>query len=682
MLQTYLYGVTFSGSLSSENHLDEGYWYDTDKAKLTYFGAGSRSASGIESNYVEVDLGKTRPVSQVMIHWNSANARRFYRKVKVSVDGVKWVYVAGSNATYELSAAVQLGKKVSEDVVPVSLGYNIRYVRVYANGSSVDSFNSLYAVRVQKAYDAVDVASGSFAEFSDFERAFNLIKDVFHKYELSASKDLGWFAPKEFDSACPSKTDLEKFRAVVDNFYGEDQEWGEVVGNLRIDKNLVVDVEQKVAALSCAVCNACDAYTTCHCNVTCYNDLCSCDRECDSYSCACFSQCHGYEGCACDLECDVYDMVPVCTCDSICHVYAECVAESCGCYSRCYGYVACPSNSCSCNSTCHGNSPCACDGNLHVNPSCACNTTCHGYACTGYSGCVVAGYSRNCTCDARCHGYTSCGCDFTRYVTSDKCSCYNEAYGHSCGCNMTRYFKNCGCNSVKVYQPDLFGCAVANNSISGSVSSIGGCLMFSGGLCRIAADSMPVVPSYCTCDGAVFSLPCICDQSAYQLRCSCNEMLYSTECGCYSKCYGYLSSWTETGCSASVYVCSDYSKHVLDFDSNGSCESYSCPCYNQCYKYSPCSCNMICYTNSPCTCDLTCYGFSADCSCDSSSYGSGCNCFEEMYDNCYCYSRCDGYWSCWAYSSCPEDEATLCTEGYGCTCYNECHEYSHYCNSY
>lgn len=459
--RTYWRGVNYGGTITSANNLTTGVFYDQDGSKLTYFGTGTQSTSGSEDNYIEIDLGRVRPIERIVIHWDARDQRQFYRLVKVSEDGVNWTYVVGSAGTFELSPAPDAGKKIAEDVIVLSPAVQARYVRIYANGNTVSVDNALYVVRVQKALGRT-VSAGAIVTREVVDEVYDRLKDWYHAYVETPLQKPSWTAPPEPTKPYPSKSDIDAIRAKIEEYAGATLTWTEIVpGQTPLSASIENELVNALQSVSVApVCATCDNFT-CDCESTCYGyAACSCNSTCYSYvACSCNSTCHGYS-CICNTSCNNYTWpTSSCGCNSSCYLNNTPVLSisSCGCNVSDYyteSGASALANQCRCyNAAFFGAGSagvsyggCLCyTGNFLINTSvkkCQCYT--NNYNVSGFCFCYNANHGwftwrkTSCTCNSTCYGY-SCSCNSTchGYVA---CSCDATCYGESCSlCHSVSY---------------------------------------------------------------------------------------------------------------------------------------------------------------------------------------------------------------------------------------------------
>lgn len=115
------------------------------------YGKGTGTASGSETNYIQVDVGSTVTLPKVVFMFRGSAGRKDYIKLKASVDGTNWDYVFGGASTWlalESPSGAEGNFSASTNTASFEwVGVKpYRYLRLYGNGSTVSTANELVAV--------------------------------------------------------------------------------------------------------------------------------------------------------------------------------------------------------------------------------------------------------------------------------------------------------------------------------------------------------------------------------------------------------------------------------------------------------------------------------------------------------------------------------------------------------
>jgi hypothetical protein len=137
-------GKTIGGSVTGSTYVNDG----DKKVVSNYcsFGSGNQSNNGSEGSYVQIDLGATYRIAQSNIYFYSGDTRYYYYKIKYSTDATNWFYAVGNSSN--TGWVPSLSNKDSLTVNPTTDAFAIpltaRYLRIYANGNSVNNGNHIY----------------------------------------------------------------------------------------------------------------------------------------------------------------------------------------------------------------------------------------------------------------------------------------------------------------------------------------------------------------------------------------------------------------------------------------------------------------------------------------------------------------------------------------------------------
>lgn len=158
-------------SLTNAAALYDGNW--KVGSMVCSFGNGNQTFTGPETSYLQIDLKTAKRIRDINLWWACPDNRRHYYKVKVSMDGVTWGYLAGDSATWVLSTLpVDLNgsfeKATSLETFNTASGMYFRYIRIYGNGNTVSTANQLYEVGISSEnagtiIDGNNIMTGSIA---------------------------------------------------------------------------------------------------------------------------------------------------------------------------------------------------------------------------------------------------------------------------------------------------------------------------------------------------------------------------------------------------------------------------------------------------------------------------------------------------------------------------------------
>lgn len=153
------------------------------------FGEGKADRS--EDAYLQVDLKDIRKISQAVLWFYSADGRTYEYKIKYSNDGTNWKYLEGSPTVWIKSAqpkpnnaGTYVNTATPTQVYMGSL-FECRYLRIYGNGSTVNTGNHLYELEIaSQSFNTVIDGSGILTN--------SITADKIQVNDLSAiSADLG-----------------------------------------------------------------------------------------------------------------------------------------------------------------------------------------------------------------------------------------------------------------------------------------------------------------------------------------------------------------------------------------------------------------------------------------------------------------------------------------------------------
>jgi phage minor structural protein len=141
-----LAGLTSSGTTASAVATDGAK--DIGSPYLS-FGGGNSTDTAAEGSYIQYDLGGVFRLQESRIYFYSGETGRFYwYKIKYSIDGVNWFYAVGTDATNGWKKSIPRGNAGTSITNPTIDQFAIpivaRYVRLYANGNSVNTTNHIY----------------------------------------------------------------------------------------------------------------------------------------------------------------------------------------------------------------------------------------------------------------------------------------------------------------------------------------------------------------------------------------------------------------------------------------------------------------------------------------------------------------------------------------------------------
>ena len=122
-------------------------------APYATYGTGTQSAtSGAETNYIQVDVGSTVSMPEVIFFFRGSTGRKTYIKLKASVDGNNWDYIIGSTSKWETIDDMPPSPGYDYSIVTNQASFSwygvkpYRYLRIYGNGSSTSATNELVAI--------------------------------------------------------------------------------------------------------------------------------------------------------------------------------------------------------------------------------------------------------------------------------------------------------------------------------------------------------------------------------------------------------------------------------------------------------------------------------------------------------------------------------------------------------
>lgn len=126
--------------------------YHAAGAVATY-GTGTKSStSGVESSYIQIDLGSAVIAPSTYFFFKGQTGRKTYVKLKGSYNGIVWDYLIGSPTKWETIDDVPTPPGLTYDTVVNQCGYSstgvkpYRYIRLYGNGSNHSTANELVGI--------------------------------------------------------------------------------------------------------------------------------------------------------------------------------------------------------------------------------------------------------------------------------------------------------------------------------------------------------------------------------------------------------------------------------------------------------------------------------------------------------------------------------------------------------
>ena len=156
--------VTSNKSISG----DVGILFDGDYAAgSAYVTFGEASADNSEDAYLQVDLKSVRKLSQAVLWFYAEDGSMYEYKIKHSNDGVNWKYLEGSPTVWIKSAQPKPNNEgtyvntATPTQVYMGTLFECRYLRIYGNGSTVNTGNHLYEIEIaSQAFNTVIDGSG------------------------------------------------------------------------------------------------------------------------------------------------------------------------------------------------------------------------------------------------------------------------------------------------------------------------------------------------------------------------------------------------------------------------------------------------------------------------------------------------------------------------------------------
>lgn len=138
-------GLTTTGATSSAISTDGQKAIGTPYIS---FGSGSGNNNSPERDYIQLDLGSTKILSESRVYFFSADNRYYFYKIKYSSDGTNWYYAVGktSNDGWMTSSQTITMTNGFENptINTFSPAISARYVRLYSNGNTVNGGNHIY----------------------------------------------------------------------------------------------------------------------------------------------------------------------------------------------------------------------------------------------------------------------------------------------------------------------------------------------------------------------------------------------------------------------------------------------------------------------------------------------------------------------------------------------------------
>ena len=192
-------------------------------ASFATYGTGTQSAtSGAETSYIQVDVGSTVSMPEVIFFFRGSAGRKTYIKLKASVDGIIWDYIMGSTSKWETIDDVPPSPGSDYSTVTNQASFSwygvkpYRYLRLYGNGSSASTTNELVAI--------IGNASGNITKIGSEGILTNSITaDKLNVNEISAiSGNFGEFVTY-LDPAKPNGWRRVR-KGLVDTIYDDDNQ--------------------------------------------------------------------------------------------------------------------------------------------------------------------------------------------------------------------------------------------------------------------------------------------------------------------------------------------------------------------------------------------------------------------------------------------------------------------------
>lgn len=111
---------------------------------------------GETTNYIQVDLGAVKDVSELRVYWWTPSNRYYRYRIKYSEDGTNWFYAVGDASTWVRSTQAASSPTGAEQPTIDRFNPRIaaRYIRVYGEGNSVNTGNHIYEI---EAFSGADI---------------------------------------------------------------------------------------------------------------------------------------------------------------------------------------------------------------------------------------------------------------------------------------------------------------------------------------------------------------------------------------------------------------------------------------------------------------------------------------------------------------------------------------------
>ncbi|UOE58060.1 discoidin domain-containing protein [Cytobacillus oceanisediminis] len=159
-------GATVSGTSTSTAGIDGAR--NVGSSYVT-FGSGNSTDSNTEGSYYQLDLGAVYRIEQSRLFFFAGDDRYYWYKIKYSSDGTNWYYAVGNPENTGWKKSISRVATGNNNFVPTIDNFAIpitaRYVRLFANGNSVNTSNHLYEWELysatQTAIDGNSITTGT-----------------------------------------------------------------------------------------------------------------------------------------------------------------------------------------------------------------------------------------------------------------------------------------------------------------------------------------------------------------------------------------------------------------------------------------------------------------------------------------------------------------------------------------
>jgi hypothetical protein len=112
------------------------------------FGTGTQNNNNGEQDYVQYDLGSNYRIAESKVYFYGMDSRSYWYKVAYSTDNANWHYAVGSKDNNGWVLSPLSDKMKTGDLFPTVDSFPIpivaRYIRLYANGNTVNTANHIY----------------------------------------------------------------------------------------------------------------------------------------------------------------------------------------------------------------------------------------------------------------------------------------------------------------------------------------------------------------------------------------------------------------------------------------------------------------------------------------------------------------------------------------------------------